>query len=116
MNDFKYIMVMITAADNEEARLIAGVLLEQKKAACVSIMDGMNSTYWWKGEIENATESLLMVKTRAGLLDDVVTTVKEIHSYENPEIIALPIVGGNEAYFEWLDKALEAESDESAAP
>ncbi len=116
MNDFKYIMVMITAADNEEARLIAGVLLEQKKAACVSILDGVNSTYWWKGAIENATESQLIVKTRADLLDDVLTTVKEIHSYDTPEIIALPILGGNDSYFEWLDKALEAESEEPAAP
>jgi periplasmic divalent cation tolerance protein len=116
MNDFKYMMVFITAADNEEARLIAKVLLEQKKAACVSIMDGMNSTYWWKGAVENATESLLMVKTRASLLDDVVTAVTEVHSYENPEIIALPVLGGSDRYFEWLDGSLEPESGEPAAP
>ena len=116
MNDFKHMMVMITAADNEEARLIAKVLLEQKKAACVSIMDGMNSAYWWKGTTENATESLLMVKTQAKLLDDVVKTVIEIHSYENPEIIALPIIGGSDSYFEWIDESLEIETEESPTP
>jgi periplasmic divalent cation tolerance protein len=116
MNDFKHVLVMITAADNEEARLIAKVLLEQKKAACVSITDGMNSSYWWKGELENATESLLMVKTQARLLDDVITTVKEIHSYDNPEIIALPVAGGSDSYFEWLDESLETEVDEPASP
>ncbi|WP_240608297.1 divalent-cation tolerance protein CutA [Dehalogenimonas alkenigignens] len=116
MNDFNHVLIMVTAADNEEARLIAKVLLEQKKAACVSIMDGMNSSYWWKGGIENATESLLMVKTQAGLLGEVVETVREIHSYDNPEIIAMPVIGGSETYFEWLDESLEAKADESAAP
>ncbi len=116
MDDSKYVLVFITAADNEEARLIAKVLLEQKKAACVSIIDGVNSTYWWKCEIENATESQLMVKTRASLLGDVITTVKEIHSYDTPEIIALPIIGGNDAYFEWLDEALEPSAEENAEP
>ncbi|PPD58478.1 divalent-cation tolerance protein CutA [Dehalogenimonas etheniformans] len=115
MNDFKYMMVMVTAADNEEARLIAKMLLEQKKAACVSIMDGMNSAYWWKGAVENATESLLMVKTKAALLDDIVTAVTEIHSYENPEIIALPVLGGSDSYFEWIDESLEPEAEEPAA-
>ena len=115
MNDFKYMMVMITAADNEEARLIAKMLLDQKKAACVSIMDGMNSAYWWKGAVENATESLLMVKTKADLLDDIVTAVTEIHSYENPEIIALPVLGGSGSYFQWLDESLEPETEERAA-
>jgi periplasmic divalent cation tolerance protein len=115
-NDFKYAMVFITAADNEEARLIAKVLLEQKKAACVSIIDGMNSTYWWKGAVENATESLLMVKTQARLLADVVTAVTEIHSYENPEIIAFPVLGGSDSYFEWLDESVEIELDEASSP
>jgi len=116
MNDFKYVLVMVTAADNEEARLIAKVLLEKKKAACVSILDGMNSAYWWKGAVENATESLLMVKTQAKLLNDIVETVKEIHSYDNPEIVALPIIGGSEAYFEWLDESLETRLEEPASP
>jgi periplasmic divalent cation tolerance protein len=108
-------MVFITAADNEEARLIAKALLEQKKAACVSIMDGMNSAYWWKGDMENATESMLMVKTQTRLLDDVITAVTEIHSYENPEIIALPMLGGSSSYFEWLDESLEIEAEEPAS-
>lgn len=116
MNDFNHVLVLITAADNEEARLIAKVLLDQKKAACVSIMDGMNSSYWWKGAIENATESLLMVKTQAGLLGEVVETVREIHSYDNPEVIAVPVIGGSESYFEWLDESLVPETDEPVSP
>ena len=60
--------------------------------------------FWWKGEIDSAQEALLIVKTKTSLLDDVVDLVKEIHSYEVPEVIALPIVGGNADYLEWIDE------------
>lgn len=105
MKDAAHIVVFITTADAEEARLISGVLLEQKKTACVNIVSGISSLFWWKGKIDSAEESLLIVKTKASLLDDIVEVVKEIHSYDNPEIIALPVYGGSQDYLEWLDEA-----------
>lgn len=107
MKDPAHIVVFITAADAEEARLIADVLLQQKKAACVNIVPGLSSLFWWRDKIDSAKESLLIVKTRASLLDEIVELVKEIHSYDNPEVIALPIVGGSDDYLEWLDEVVE---------
>ncbi len=107
MKEPAHIVVFITAADAEEARLIADVLLQQKKAACVNIVPGLSSLFWWRDKIDSAKESLLIVKTRASLLDEIVELVKEIHSYDNPEVIALPIVGGSDDYLEWLDEVVE---------
>jgi len=97
-----YIIVFITTSSYEEARKIADALVAQKKAACVSIVPKVNSLFRWKGKIEEAEESLMVVKTRAELFPEVVSTVKSIHSYEVPEIIALPIVEGNPDYLTWL--------------
>ncbi|TFG47255.1 MAG: divalent-cation tolerance protein CutA [Dehalococcoidia bacterium] len=113
MDSFKHVIILITAADNEEAKLIAQVLLEQRKAACVNIVSSVSSIFRWQGVIKNETESLLIVKSSAALLNDVIETVKEVHSYETPEIIALPIIGGSADYLEWLDESVE--SDESPA-
>jgi len=96
------IVVFITAASEEEGRRIAGLLLERRKAACVNIVHGVDSVFWWKGELDSARESLLVVKTRASLLSEVINLVKGAHSYEVPEIIALPVIGGNEDYLAWL--------------
>ena len=98
-----HIVVFITTADEEEAALISRVLLKQRKAACVNIIAGVSSLFWWQDKIESTPESLLLVKTRAALLDEIVKLVKEIHSNDVPEIIALPIVGGSRDYLEWID-------------
>jgi periplasmic divalent cation tolerance protein len=97
-----YLVIFITTSSYEEARKIADALVVQKKAACVNIVPKVNSLFRWKGKIEEAEESLMVVKTRAELFPDVVSTVKSIHSYEVPEIIALPIVEGNPDYLTWL--------------
>lgn len=102
MEQFTYVVLFITTADDEEAQLISRVLLEQRKAACISIVPKVSSLFWWQGNIEQAEESLLVVKTRAGLLDEIVKLVKEIHSNDVPEIIALPIVGGGQDYLDWI--------------
>jgi periplasmic divalent cation tolerance protein len=102
-----YLVVFITTATYGEARKIADALVSQRKAACVSIVPSVNSMFRWKGKIEDTEESLLVVKTRAKLFNDVVSTVKGIHSYEVPEIIALPIVEGNPDYLRWIDKETE---------
>lgn len=97
-----YIVIFITTPSYEEARKIADELVAQKKAACVNIVPGVNSIFRWKGKIENAEESLLVVKTGARLFPEVMSAVKGIHSYDVPEIIALPIVEGNPDYLAWL--------------
>jgi len=102
-----YVVVFITTSSYEEARKIADALIAQKKAACVNIVPMVNSLFRWKGKIEEAEESLLVVKTRAKLLHDIVNTVKGIHSYEVPEIIALPIVEGNPDYLKWIEEETE---------
>jgi len=95
---------MNTASSNAEAHKIADQLLAGHKAACVNIISWVNSFFWWQNKIDSARETLLLVKTKTSLLDDVIALVKANHSYEVPEIIALPIVGGNPEYLSWLDK------------
>jgi len=102
MEEFTYIVVLITTGTPEEAQRIAAVLLEQRKAACVNIVPRVSSRFWWRGELDSAEESLLIVKTKATLLDEVVSLVKEAHSYDVAEVIALPIVGGNKDYLDWM--------------
>jgi periplasmic divalent cation tolerance protein len=99
----EHIVVFVTVADEEEARLISRVLLKQRKVACSNIIPAINSLFWWQEKIDSAHESLLVIKTKAALLDEVTQLVKEIHSYDVPEIIALPIIGGNQDYLEWID-------------
>jgi periplasmic divalent cation tolerance protein len=78
-------------------------LLKQRKVACINIIPGVNSLFWWQEKIDSAEESLLVIKTRSVLLNEIIQLVKEIHSYDVPEIIALPIIGGNRDYLEWID-------------
>jgi len=99
-----YIVLLITTATAEEAQRISRVLLEQKKVACVNILPRVNSLFWWQGKLDSAEESLLIVKTKASQLSEIVPLVKELHSYDIPELIALPIIGGNQDYLEWIEK------------
>jgi len=97
-------VVFITIDSQENAQKIASKLLSERKAACVNIIPAVESQYWWQGKIENADELMLVIKTRASLMDELVALVKSIHPYSIPEIIALPIIGGNEDYLQWIEK------------
>ena len=101
------VIVLITAGTEEEAHQIAELLVNEKKAACVNVVPGVDSLFSWKGKIESARENLLLVKTRASLLPEIIRLVKQVHSHEVPEIIALPVVGGSEEYLKWLDSACQ---------
>jgi periplasmic divalent cation tolerance protein len=101
----KEIVVLITASSAEEAHKIAELLVNGKKAACVNIVPRVDSLFWWKDKLDSARESLLLVKTKASLFPEIVELVKRTHSYEVPEIIALPIIAGSEDYLKWLDIA-----------
>jgi periplasmic divalent cation tolerance protein len=102
-----YVVVFITASSETEAHRISQALLTQRKAACVNIIRRVNSSFWWQGKLESAVESLLIVKTKASLVSEVVALVKENHRYTVPEIIALPILAGNPDYLEWIEKEAE---------
>jgi len=101
----KYIVVFITTGTHGHGREIADMLLGEKLVACVNIVPKVHSKFWWKGKIDSGDESLLIVKTRADLLDKLIASVKRKHSYTIPEIIALPIVGGNKDYLDWIDES-----------
>jgi periplasmic divalent cation tolerance protein len=101
------IIVLITAGSEEEAHKIAELLVNEKKAACVNIIPAVDSLFWWEDKLDSARESLLLVKTKASLFPEIVELVKETHSYEVPEIIALPIIAGSEDYLKWLDTACQ---------
>ena len=107
MKEADKIVVLITTSSEEEARKIAELLVNGKKAACVNIVPGVDSVFWWKDRLDSARESLLLVKTRASLFPEIVELVKRTHSYEVPEIIALPIIAGSEDYLKWLDIACQ---------
>ncbi|VAX21683.1 Periplasmic divalent cation tolerance protein CutA [hydrothermal vent metagenome] len=97
---------LITASSEEEARKIAKSLVEERLAACVSIIPSVRSIYRWKEEIHDDEEFLLVVKTSGKQFEAIKTLVHELHSYETPEIIALPIVSGSGKYLEWMNKNL----------
>ena len=103
MEQLNYIVVFITARDAEEAKKIASSLLKRRQAACVNIVPGVNSHFWWKDKLDSSQESLLIIKTKESLLPEIIKSVKKIHSYTVPEIIALPIVGGDQDYLDWID-------------
>ena len=106
MEESTNVVVFITSTD-EEAHKIAKALLMQKKAACVNIVPRVSSFFWWQDKLDSAQESLLIIKTKASLLNEIVTLVRQVHSYDVPEIIALPIVGGNQDYLEWIGKEVK---------
>lgn len=103
----EFVVIFVTASTEEEAKKIESTLLDQRKAACVNIILGIKSSFWWKGEIETAQEVLLVIKTKTSKLNEIIRIVKEIHSYETPEVIALPIIGGNEDYLRWIGKEVK---------
>ncbi len=100
-----FAVIFITTSQDEESQLIARMLLEQKMTSCVNIIPKINSLFWWNQVIEQNKESMLIVKTSVSRINDIVRLVKEAHSYEIPEIIALPIIGGNLDYLEWISNA-----------
>ena len=103
MKETGKIVILVTTGTEEEAHKIAELLLTKRKAACVNIVPGIDSSFWWQGKLDSARESLLIIKTRASLLSEIIEMVKSAHSYEVPEIIALPIIGGSEDYLKWID-------------
>jgi periplasmic divalent cation tolerance protein len=96
------VVLLVTAESLEQARAISRALLERRLVACVSLAAGLESHYWWKGVLEEACETLLIAKTLAGSVAAVRECIRQIHTYEVFELVAMPIVGGNADYLDWI--------------
>jgi periplasmic divalent cation tolerance protein len=96
------LVVLVTAPNHEEAVRLADGLVAARCAACVQIIPGMESVYRWQGKIEHAVEVLLIVKTLRSQFAELEREVRKLHSYDTPEIVALPIAAGSAAYLDWL--------------
>ena len=103
MTKAKHIVILVTAKDKNEASRIAQSLLEAQFIACATMIDAVESLFWWQGKIEASKETLLVLKAPQRLLRKIIQRVKSLHSYENPEIIALPIMGASNTYLQWIE-------------
>ncbi len=106
---YAYIVIMVTTANREEAEKIARRLLDEKLIACANIIGPVSSLFWWSGKLEKSEEYVLLLKSRLELFEKLSESVKALHGYEVPEIIALPIIKGSPAYMEWLNSTLRLE-------
>ena len=97
------LVVLMTAGSYEEADRIARALVDRMLAACVNVIPGVTSVYRWQGEVQHDQEWLLVAKSRREVLADLTQCVQSLHSYDVPEVIALPLVGGSEPYLRWMD-------------
>ena len=100
----QYCLVYITTGNEDEAHKIGRTLVEEKLAACINTHP-IKSIYWWEGDIEEDIETAMLVKTKAGLVDEVIKRVKELHSYEVPCIISFPVDKGYPDYLKWIDES-----------
>jgi periplasmic divalent cation tolerance protein len=101
------LVVLMTASSQEEAERIAQALVTEMLAACVNVVPGVTSFYRWEGKLQRDQEWLLAAKSRRDVLDRLIERVQTLHSYDVPEIIALPLAGGSEPYLRWLDSIVE---------
>ena len=96
------LVVLVTVGSRSEGERIAEALVTEQLAACVNLLGPIQSTYRWEGRVQRDDELLLIVKTRAELFAPLAARVRALHSYETPEVIALPVVAGSEPYLEWV--------------
>ncbi len=102
----RYIQVLTTTATKADAQAVANALIESRLAGCVQVVGPIASTYWWRGEIETTEEWLCVVKSRQDLYAALEKAILEVHPYEVPEILVVPVTGGSTGYLEWLDGEL----------
>lgn len=95
-------LIYMTVGSMDEARRIARELVSSRLVACVNLIENMRSMYWWEDEIQEDGEVVLIAKTKASLVPDLVEKVKSIHSYDCPCVLSLPILDGNKAFLDWI--------------
>jgi len=103
------IVVFVTAGNSDEAAAIARSLVEKRLAACVNVLPGVASWYWWEEKVTEDREVLLMIKTSRDRFDDLEKEVLRQHSYAVPEVIALPVVEGSKNYLNWIEESLKGD-------
>ena len=100
-------LIYMTAGNKEEARNVGKALVESKLAACVNIIDGMNSMYMWDGELQDDREVVLIAKTTENRVEDLIDKVKSIHSYDCPCILSIPVEAGNPDFMNWISEEVK---------
>ena len=100
------IIILTTASSNKEAEIIGSKLIDKKLAACVNIIPNIKSIYYWEGKINKDSEYLLIIKTVKRAEKDVFKNIRKLHSYNTPEMILIPIAGGEKSYLNWLSKSV----------
>ena len=107
--DGEYVQISTATPSREVADAIALALVERRLAACVQVVGPVHSTYRWQGNVESAEEWICLIKTARPLYDAVERTIRELHPYDTPEIIAMPIVAGDAAYLRWVSEQIDVE-------
>lgn len=100
-------IVYVTTSNEEEALKIGNFIVKKRLAACSNIIKDMKSIYWWENKLENDNESILLLKTIEENVDEIISEVKKIHSYDNPCIIALPVLKASDSYLNWLKEEID---------
>ncbi len=100
-------MVLVTTPSVKEAEKIAQTLLEKRLAACINIVPRVHSRFWWKGKIEHSDETLMIIKSKGEVFDEIVESVRAVHTYQIPETIAVPVERGFTEYLVWTDEAIK---------
>ncbi|KAI2803967.1 hypothetical protein RDWZM_001750 [Blomia tropicalis] len=108
----KYVIGYVTISSSEVAEELSTKLVESSLVACVNIIPTIQSIYRWQGKVENDRESLMIIKTQANRMDDVIKFVKSNHPYSVPEVIFTPIVAGNPDYLKWVADSMVCETDD----
>ena len=103
-----YMIVIMTAPNKEEAVRIVRILLDERLIACANILDPVFSLFWWQGKIEKENEVLVLMKSNRTLFKKIAKRVIELHSYDVPEILGLPVVAGSSSYLDWMKACLES--------
>lgn len=109
----RHIIVLVTTSSQQEAATIGKALVESRLAACVNVLTGVDSLFRWQGLIEHQDEVLMLVKSRSDLLPSLIESIKRLHSYTVPEVVALPILAGSPDYLAWMDESLGQASQNS---
>lgn len=110
------VFLYITADTPEEAAAIGRSLVEERLAACVNILGGITSFYWWEGEVQQGAETALIAKTRADLTDAITARIKQLHGYTCPCVVALPIQGGNQDFIDWIAAETAGSGSQEGTP
>ena len=105
------VLLYITTRDRDEAVRIAERLVEERLVACGNVLDGMESVYWWNGKMERSKEAVLIAKTDRRNVELVTARILELHSYETPAVVAIPIDGGNADFLTWVERESTAWDD-----